>query len=295
MPRFRIFRLLGLILAVAVCLHAQVAPPVPAPGKYLARFGIKYKGKLIPETLAVPGKPYRLGRFEVTNAQFGEFTRAANYTTDAERDGTCHGFSAEGKWTAVRGLTWRGFAGAGREDYPVVCVSPDDAQAYLDWLSALTKELYRLPTEAEWQYAACTGQDHRYPWGEAWNRKRANSLSYWLDRDLDQKSWSFALFEELAYPLVRERGGTLLTRVDLFRPNDWGFQDIVGNAWEITLTESGEKKIAVRGSPQGFTASGGSWHNNLELVSCQGRDDLDDAKYRDDGVGFRVLLEPGTR
>ena len=283
MARSRILRSLGLILAFAVSLSAQFAPHVPAPAKYLARFGVKFKDKLIPETLAVPGKPYRLGRFEVTNAQFGEFTRATKYVTDSEREGTCQGFTADGKWTAAAGLTWRSFAGAGREDYPVVCVSPNDAQAYLQWLSDLTKEVYRLPTEAEWQYGACTGQNERFPWGDTRNRKRANSLSYWLDRDLDEKSWSFALFEELAYPLARERGGTLLTRVDMFRPNDWGLHNMVGNAWEMTRREGpGEKKIAVRG---------GSWHNNLELASCHGRDELPDEKYRDDGVGFRVLLE----
>lgn len=286
MARLRMLHCLGLILTLAASLDAQFAPHIPAPKKYLGRFGDHHKDRLIPETLEVPGQPHHLGRFEVTNAQFEEFTRATAHVTDAEREGNCLGFSPEGKWGKVTELNWRSFAGAGREDYPVVCVSPNDAEAFTKWLSGLSKETYRLPTEAEWQYAACTGQNQTYPWGNAWRRKRANSLSYWLDRDLDEKTWTFALFEELAYPLARARGGTLTTRVDLLPPNAWGFQDMAGNVWEITRgggADSAEKRVSVRG---------GSWHNHLQLVGCQARDNLPDSSYRDDGVGFRVLLEP---
>jgi formylglycine-generating enzyme required for sulfatase activity len=94
-------------------------------------------------------EPFAMGRHEVTFAEYVKFAQAAERTIPHDR-------------------------GWGRGNRPVIGVSWDDAQAYAKWLRAVTGKHYRLPTEAEWEYAARAGTETRYWWGDEVGKGNAN-------------------------------------------------------------------------------------------------------------------------
>jgi len=127
----------------------------------------------------------------VTNAQYQEFAEATGYQTEVERRGFGLVYG-ESYWEEIDGACWRYPAGAGdsaadRPDHPVVHVAYRDAVAYADWAGK------RLPTEAEWEYAAHGSQWRAWPWGDRWDAALANSAEYWsggpISTPADWKSW----------------------------------------------------------------------------------------------------------
>ena len=106
-------------------------------------------------------QPFQLDRYLTTNADFRSFAEATGYVTDAERRGVAW-TSSDGRFQQVPGVSWRTYAQAERERHPVVLVSWTDASEYAAWAEK------RLPTEAEWEFAALSiAGDGVYPWGNA--------------------------------------------------------------------------------------------------------------------------------
>jgi formylglycine-generating enzyme required for sulfatase activity len=322
--------LVTLLLRTVLLLILLLAPagaargkPSPAAGARVGeRLGVAYE-ILLPEVVEIPGgrfsmgappdpesksphladslpvhgvevAGFRIGRYEVTNAQYRVFVEATGYRTDAERLGVCLGMDENGRWDWQRGLTWKTFATAGRENHPAVCLSWNDADAYLDWLSTVTGDTWRLPTEAEWEYAARGGTDGtRFPWGEQWRDKAANSASYWVGRTVRMKEPA----EDLT-AVTLEHGGILTLPAGSFPPNPFGLYDMAGSVveWCGDWFDPGYYAQSPEDNPRGPASGrlavlrGGGWSNGREMLetTSRGRGAPSEAST---ASGFRVVRE----
>lgn len=171
-------------------------------------------------------KPFALGRFEVTRGEFAAFVADTGY----QSTGGCMEFVRGGMGVTVRAENdWSrpGFAQA--DDEPVVCASWLDARAYTDWLAKKTGQPYRLPSEAEWEYAARSGTTGVFPWGDAMQAacEFANVRS-----KAEQRADGPNSFSDPPFPC--DDGYSDTAPVGSFRANAFGLHDMVGNAFEWT-------------------------------------------------------------
>jgi formylglycine-generating enzyme required for sulfatase activity len=177
--------------------------------------------------------PFWIDRHAVSNADFDRFVGETAYVTEAETIGWSFVFAGfltaevRGRatrvpstpwWAAVEGATWRRPEGPGsrvddRGDHPVVHVSWNDAIAYAVWAGK------RLPTEAEWEYAARGGLEQaRFPWGDELVPDGLHRCNIWQGR--------FPVKNSL------EDGYAGTAPVSAFPPNAFGLHNMSGNVWE---------------------------------------------------------------
>ena len=224
---------------------------------------------------------FALAKYSVTRGEFARFVRETGYATTG-----CTVF--DGLKFAKNAVTdWRkpGFAQSDRD--PVVCVSWDDAQAYVGWLSRVTGKLYRLPSEAEWEYAARAGSAAARYWGDSASGQclYANGADQELLRKFPDATVNRDCSDNYAFTAP----------VGSFRPNAWGLYDMLGNVWQWTAdcwNESHEGAPSdARGRADGNCAKravrGASWTNDSRALRAAVRVGFD-ASNRDDDVGFRV-------
>lgn len=138
---------------------------------------------------------FALGQAEVTVGQFREFVKAIGYRTDAERAGTGSLYEeSTGRMIDRRGIDWeRDYKGDRAPDaLPVINVSWDDANAYVDWLSQRTGKRYRLPSEAEFEYVLRAGTQSAFWWGDGDPKAVLANLTGDGDRSPGKRSWGRA-------------------------------------------------------------------------------------------------------
>ena len=231
-----------------------------------------------PETVALPagelpqpggGAPlslraFRIGATEVTVGQFADFVRRSGYRNPRWPNYPCE--SAGGRLPE-----WDAPGYAQTDDFPVVCISLADAQAYSDWLSRETGLRFRLPTEAEWEFAARAGTRGRYWWGNEYVDGMASCQG--------------------CPPLVP----TQPTVARSFAANPFGLFEMLGNVREWTCSAYAvgtgiSNRCATPGEPGRMTVRGGSWREGLETLDAGAREGFESYR-RNVWTGFRVVQE----
>lgn len=199
-----------------------------------------------PTGRVTPGN-FWIDRFEVTFDQFGKFVQTA-------------GYKPQGNWEQHKS---RG------GNHPVVNVTWADAGAYCRWAEK------RLPSEAEWEYAARGSDGRKYPWGGQWDAKRA---AFRGNRGGKNQS----------SPVGSYSGGV----------SPFGAQDMAGNVWEWTASlEKSYPYVATDGreDPQvggARVSRGGSWYSQLQDLRSSVRD-VPPARSQNDKLGFRCAQSGG--
>jgi formylglycine-generating enzyme required for sulfatase activity len=166
-------------------------------------------------------KPFALMTKEVTRDEYAAFVKATNH----EVGGGCfQADGGDGKWDDNGDFMKPGIAQQG--NHPVVCVSDHDAEEFAAWLSEKTGKPYRLPTEAEWEYAARAGKKTSYPWGNDVGNDGCKSMNA-MDNSGHKK-----------YPIndIMACDDKFVTTapVGSFPANAFGVYDMLGNVWEVT-------------------------------------------------------------
>lgn len=235
--------------------------------------------------------PFSMGRYEVTVGEFRHFVQETQYKTDAERNaGNFKGCKAwdvsDGTFQWRAGRHWDNTGFIQTERQPVVCVSWNDANAYAEWLSHKTGKTYRLPSEAEWEYAA---------------RGKTNAVRYW-----GNNPDASCLYANVADTTVGPGNLAWKNRhecedeyfftapVGSYLPNAFGLYDMIGNAFEWTADNYHEdyKEAPTDGSAwQGNNSlrvfRGGSWNSDPRGARAAARDSAGPA-FRISSVGFRL-------
>lgn len=168
--------------------------------------------------------PFAIGKFEVNRDQYAASVNATGYAGGAG----CATF-ADGDIDARDGVDWRNPGHPHGGSHPVVCVNLEDVGAYVTWLRGRTGRRYRLPTEAEWEYAARGGSDTPQYWGD--DPDRACEYENVADQSgLGDTPGSI----ETLYPCAD--GAAQAAAVGSYRANPFGLFDILGNVWEWTCS-----------------------------------------------------------
>jgi formylglycine-generating enzyme required for sulfatase activity len=251
-------------------------PPEETPGAAIGRRGpgTVFRDPLLdgtqgPEMVVIPSgefqmgerpahrvqipKPFALARYPATFDEYDRYAQAARRALPRDR-------------------------GWGRGRQPVINVSWEDTLAYAEWLSKQTGKRYRLPTEAEWEYAARAGTTTAYWWGDEIGKNRANCDgcgSRWDDKQTSP--------------------------VGSFAPNPWGLYDMLGNVWEWVQDCWHDRYEGAPGDGKAWETEGGgdcarrvvrggSWFDSPTYVRSALRNWLAPAD-RTDVLGFRLAQD----
>jgi formylglycine-generating enzyme required for sulfatase activity len=229
-------------------------------------------------------RPLYVAGCEVTVGQFRRFVEAANYETDAEREGWAFTYG-DGEARREDARSWRSPGFAQSDLHPVVCVSWDDARAFCRWLSRREGRIYRLPTEAEWEYACRAGTQGVFWWGDAMDE--TGCVANVADAGHFRPAAGYVV-------MPMDDGYAFTAPVGSYRGNAFGLFDMIGNVSEWCEDIYGPYPGAdwVPGHASTRVARGGSWYNVAYYCRCAYRYGVARTD-RYPNVGFRVVADTG--
>jgi formylglycine-generating enzyme required for sulfatase activity/predicted Ser/Thr protein kinase len=235
-----------------------------------------------PRHAVLIGRSLAMSSSEVTVGEFREFIAS----TQRETAG-CNTY--DGRWEYRENASWQAPGFAQSDMHPVACVSWDDAAAYAAWLSAKSGYVYRLPSSAEWEYAARAGSDAEMPWGEttAAACTEANVADYSAAERFP--GWN-------VFPCTDNFVHT--APVGSFKANAFGLHDLLGNVfewvqdcWHDDYTDApADGSARVEAGCSERELRGGSWFSAPRYVNATYRNRFEHG-YRSSSIGFRVVRE----
>ena len=232
---------------------------------------------------------------EVTVGEFRAFVRAEGYESQAERDGGAYVWNGS-EWNKDPNANWRNPGFSQTDSSPVTCVSWFDAVEYCNWLSKKegrtpvyringsrvtanwSADGYRLPTEAEWEYAARGGTTTAFHYGNSLNSRQAN-----FNGNYPYGGASKGVYREQTMP------------VGSFSPNANGLYDMHGNVWEWCWDWYGDYSSGSQRDPSGPSSGssrvsrGGSWYDGGRRLRSAYRYDYSPGNSGSD-LGFRLAF-----
>jgi formylglycine-generating enzyme required for sulfatase activity len=244
-------------------------------------------------------RSFAIGTFEVTRGQWAAFDSSTSRVTT-------NGCSWDGRayMKPDPNGSWHDLGFTQDDRHPVVCVTWKDAKDYARWLSQRTGHTYRLPTEAEWEYAGRAGTSTAYPWGATPSHEFAN---YGADsccggRAAGRDTWvntsPVGSFPPNAFGLYDMNGNVLEWMEDCYATSYAGLSsDGSANTAAVTLQASGDLAFVNGMSSCAFRVlRGGDWGDYPALIRSGFRSFAPPpgetlAHYRSGGVGFRIVRE----
>jgi formylglycine-generating enzyme required for sulfatase activity len=226
---------------------------------------------------------FALGKTEITRGQFAAFVKATKYSVDSD----CHVLEGS-KFEKRDGRDWQDLGFLQTSQHPAACINWNDAQAYAKWMSRKTGKHYRLPTEAEWEYAARGQTVTSHYWGDRPDeacryanvadntaKEQIPGAPFWLLHDCTD-------------------GFAYTAPVGSFKANSFGLKDMLGNVWEWTedsfhdsYKDAPVDGRAWQGNGEERVLRGGSWNNGpVRVRSAKRGRDIPASRFSN--IGFRL-------
>lgn len=230
---------------------------------------------------------FALASKEVTQGEYAQFVASTGHVSGTG----CAIWNGE-TWHHTEGADWRD-PGYGRDPYPnepVACVTWRDVKAFTLWMTAKTGKPYRLPSEAEWEYASRAGIEGPYAWGDDPNGGCDVANHY----DVSGTNPNLP-----HVPVTCDDGFAMVAPVGSLKPNGFGLYDMIGNVWEwvedcylvpIPLEPTDGSPVQVPGQCDRRAVKGGAWSSSLswQRPTFRGRDPEDRISHI---FGFRLARD----
>lgn len=301
-------------VTIAECVAPRSFRQTDRPVVYVNSIGMKFR--LVPagssqweidEKIAKafdlsPGKqtvevkrPFYLGVYEVTRGQFLQFVRATGYVTSARRvpNSRVDVFSEFSKWMVdgTFGFDWSDVGFPQTDEHPIVCATHQDALEFCEWLGRKERRAYRLPTSQEWEFAFRADVKDGPPWGD-----RMDNIA------LFGNTCDSQVKEHVKYAICNKLKDNFIftAPVGSFKPNGWGFYDMIGNASEwcsddYETAEAKDMRLKFLGAMKEGEAykaiAGGSWLDPYSRSWFRNPSECRMNCLAVANVGFRIALE----
>jgi len=234
------------------------------------------------------GKPFAVGVYEVTVGEFDKFVEDTGHSTGDR----CVAYKG-GEWKEHTDRGWSNPGFPQTSGHPITCVSWEDAQAYVSWLSRRTGEWYRLLSESEWEYAARAGTETSRYWGigESGQCHHENEADMALKRHYTVREEAEVLIASC------DDGYAETAPVGSFRANAFGLRDVLGNVGEWVEdcphgnydgAPSDGSPWTIKGDCARRVVRGGAWLTGPRYMRSALRGGFEDTGTRIANMGFRI-------